>query len=171
VNLFDDQSGDFDTKDGLFDGDPNTYGDTNVEFFIATTEDDPAGTPTWTDYRRFYVGDYKARGLKFKIVMTTESTSASPSVSELSVSVDMPDRVTAGNDLASGAGAYAVTFSPAFKVAPAIGIAAQNLAQGDYYEITSKSATGFTITFKNSGGSAVNRTFDYVAKGYGELAA
>jgi len=66
---------------------------------------------------------------------------------------------------------FAVTFNPAFKVAPAIGIAAQNLAQGDYYEITSKSATGFTITFKNSGGSAVNRTFDYVAKGYGELAA
>jgi hypothetical protein len=171
VNLFDDQSGDFDSKAGLFDGDPNTYGDTNVEFFIATTEDDPNGTPTWTDYRRFYVGDYKARGLKFKIVMTTVSTSASPSVSELSVSVDMPDRVTAGNDLVSGAGAYAVTFSPAFKATPAIGIAAQNLAQGDYYEITSKSATGFTITFKNSGGSAVNRTFDYVAKGYGELAA
>jgi hypothetical protein len=73
--------------------------------------------------------------------------------------------------LVSGAGAYAVTFSPAFKAAPAIGIAAQNMGQGDYYQITSKSASGFTITFKNSGGSAVSRTFDYVAKGYGELAA
>jgi hypothetical protein len=171
VNLFDDQTGNFDSANGLFDGDPNTYGDTNVEFYIATTEDNPSGSPTWTDYRRFYVGDYKARGLKFKAVLSTRTGNASPSISELSVSVDMPDRVTAGNDLASGAGAYAVTFSPAFKTAPAIGIAAQNLAQGDYYEITSKSATGFTITFKNSGGSAVNRTFDYVAKGYGELAA
>jgi hypothetical protein len=82
----------------------------------------------------------------------------------------MPDRVSAGNDLASGAGAYSVTFSPAFKVTPAIGISAQNLQQGDFYEITSKSASGFTITFKNSGGTAVSRTFDYVAKGYGELA-
>ena len=124
----------------------------------------------WTDYRRFFVGDYKARAFRFKIVLTAQTGDSSPTVSDLSVSVDMPDRVTAGNDLASGAGAYSVTFSPAFKVTPAIGISAQNLQQGDFYEITSKSASGFTITFKNSGGTAVSRTFDYVAKGYGELA-
>lgn len=172
VNLFDDASGLFDDREGLFDGDPNTYGDTNVQFYISTTEDDPNGVaPTWTAYRNFFVGDYKARGLRFKAVLTSKSDEASPSISNLSVSIDMPDRVASGNDLASGAGAYGVTFSPAFKATPAIGIAAQNLAQGDYYEITAKSASGFTITFKDSGGSAVSRTFDYVAKGYGELAA
>jgi hypothetical protein len=109
--------------------------------------------------------------LRFKIVLTSSSGESSPTVSALSVSVDMPDRVTSGDDLVSGAGAYSVTFSPAFKETPALGISAQNLAQGDYYQISSKSATGFTITFKNSGGTAVSRTFDYVAKGYGELAA
>jgi hypothetical protein len=172
VNLFDDATGNFDDRVGLFDGDPNTYGDTNVEFYISTTEDDPNGSdPNWTAYRRFFVGDYKARGLKFKIVMTSASTEASPSISTLSVTVDMPDRVYSQNDIDSGAGAKVITFSPAFKVTPALGIAAQNLQQGDFYEITSKSATGFTITFKNSGGSAVNRTFDFVAQGYGELAA
>lgn len=170
VNLFDDPTELFDNRSGLFDGDPNTYGDTNVEFYISTTEDNPSGSPVWTDYRRFFVGDYKARAFRFKIVLTSQSGDSSPTVSALSVSVDMPDRVTAGNDLASGAGAYSVTFSPAFKVTPAIGISAQNLQQGDFYEITSKSASGFTITFKNSGGTAVSRTFDYVAKGYGELA-
>lgn len=171
VNLFDDKTGNFDDQTGLFDGDPNTYGDTNVQFYISTTEDDPAGSPTWSDYRLFHVGDYKARGLRFKIVLTSSSGESSPSVSALSVSIDMPDRVSSGDDLVSGAGAYSVTFSPAFKESPALGIAAQNLVQGDFYEITSKSATGFTITFKNSGGTAVSRTFDYVAKGYGELAA
>jgi hypothetical protein len=171
VNLFEDKTGNFDDQTGLFDGDPNTYGDTNVQFYISTTEDDPAGSPTWSDYRLFHVGDYKARGLRFKIVLTSSSGESSPSVSALSVSIDMPDRVTSGDDLVSGAGAYSVTFSPAFKESPALGIAAQNLVQGDFYEITSKSATGFTITFKNSGGTAVSRTFDYVAKGYGELAA
>ena len=172
VNLFDDVAGNFDDREGLFDGDPNTYGDSNVQFYISTTEDDPnAAEPTWTAYRKFFVGDYKARGLRFKAVLTTTSDESSPSVSNLSVSVDMPDRVASGDDLTSGAGSYGVTFSPAFKATPAIGIAAQNLAQGDYYEITSKSASGFTITFKDSGGSPVSRTFDYVAKGYGELAA
>ena len=172
VNLFDDASGLFDSREGLFDGDPNTYGDSNVQFYISTTEDDPnAAEPTWTAYRKFFVGDYKARGLRFKAVLTTTSDESSPSVSSLSVSVDMPDRVASGDDLTSGAGSYGVTFSPAFKATPAIGIAAQNLAQGDFYEITAKSASGFTITFKDSGGSPVSRTFDYVAKGYGELAA
>ena len=46
-------------------------------------------------------------------------------------------------------------------------IAAQDLATGDFFTITSKSATGFTIEFFNSGGSTISRTFDYVAIGQG----
>ena len=42
---------------------------------------------------------------------------------------------------------------------------------GDYYVITNKSATGFTIEFFNSSNATINRTFDYVAKGFGELAS
>lgn len=173
TNLFDDRTGNFDDATGLFDGDPSTYSDTNVELYVATTDDDPSGTPTWTNYRKFFVGDYKARALKFKAVLTSRSTESSPAISSLSVTIDMPDRVASGNDIASGTGSggYSVTFTPNFKVTPALGIAAQNLAQGDYYEITTKSASGFTIRFKNSSGTVVNRTFDYVAKGYGELAA
>ena len=173
VNLFDDVTGNFDDRAGLFDGDPNTYGDTNVALYVSTTEDNPSGSPTWSSYRRFFVGDYKARAFRFKAVLTSASGESSPVLKVLSVSVDMPDRVASGNDLASGtdSGGYAVTFSPAYKATPALGIAAQNLAQGDYYEITAKSATGFTIKFKNSSGTVVNRTFDYVARGYGELAA
>jgi hypothetical protein len=45
----------------------------------------------------------------------------------------------------------------------------QNLQQGDFYEIPTKSASGFTIRFKNSSGTVVSRQFDFVAKGYGEL--
>lgn len=171
VNLFDDAEGEFDVRPGLFDGDPNTYGDTNVALYVATTEDNPSGTPTWTEFRRFFVGDYKARGFKFKAVLTSASGDSSPVLQELSVNIDMPDRTYGEHDVVSGAGAKVVTFSPAFRVSPNIGIMAQNLQQGDYYEVSSKSATGFTITFKNSSGTAVSRTFDYVAVGYGELAA
>jgi len=169
INLFDDATGNFDDRVGLFDGDPNSYGDTNVQLYVATTEDDPSGDPVWSAWRPFFVGDYKARAFKFKAVLTTTSGESSPQLESLSVNIDMPDRVASGDNLTSGAGAYAVTFGKSFKVTPAIAIAAENLAQGDYYEITSKSASGFTITFKDSGGSAVSRTFDYVAKGYGEL--
>jgi hypothetical protein len=171
VNTFDSPSGNFDDRQGLFDGDESTYDDVSVGFFVATTNDDPAGTPTWSDWRPFFVGDYTARAFKFKVILTTEDPQATPAVSLLSVSIDMPDRVTSAEDIVSGtdAGGKVVTFVKAFKVAPALGIAAQNLQQGDFYEITTKSASGFTIRFKDSGGTVVNRTFDYVAKGYGAL--
>jgi len=167
---FDDATGNFDAREGLFDGDVNEFGDTNCELQIATTEDDPAsGSATFTAFRKFFVGDYKARGFKFRALLTSTDSEATPSVSALSVTVDMPDRIVAENDIASGTGTKAITFSPAFKSLQGVGISAQNLASGDFYAITSKSATGFTIQFFNSGGSGINRTFDYVAKGFGEL--
>ena len=167
---FDDATGNFDDREGLFDGDANEFGDTNCELQIATTEDDPASaSPTYTAFRKFFVGDYKARGFKFRALLTTTDSEATPSVSALSVTVDMPDRVIADNDIASGTGSKAITFSPTFKALQGVGISAQNLTSGDYYAITSKSTSGFTITFYNSSNAVVNRTFDYVAKGYGEL--
>ena len=41
------------------------------------------------------------------------------------------------------------------------------MATGDVFTISSKTVSGFTIAFVNSSGSAVDRTFDYLAKGYG----
>ena len=168
---FDDATGNFDNREGLFDGDANEFGTTNAELQVATTDDDPSGSATYTAFRKFFVGDYKARAFKFRAILTSDDSEASPSVSALSVTIDMPDRITAEDDIVSGAGSKAVTFSPNFKGLQGISITAQNLASGDYYVITSKSVTGFTITFYNSSDSAVSRTFDYVAKGFGEIAA
>ena len=170
VNTFDGAEGNFDDRLGDFDGDPNQFDDTNVELQVSTTEDDPAGTPVWTAYRKFFVGDYKARGLRFRAMLYSNDASATPSVTSLEVSVDMPDRVASAGDVISS-GATVVNFNPAFKAAPAIAITAQNLQQGDYWTISSKTASSFTITFYNSSASPVSRTFDWTAYGYGELAA
>jgi hypothetical protein len=173
VNLFDDASGNFDDRSGLFDGDPQQFDDTNTELLVATTENDPSGSPTYTDFRKFFVGDYKARAFKFKLQMTSTKGTATQQVSALSVTVDMPDRVVAEADVVSGTSASgkAITFSPAFKSLQGVGISAQNLASGDFYAITNKSETGFTIEFFNSASATVSRTFDYVARGFGEIAS
>jgi predicted phage tail protein len=172
VNTFDSREGLFDSAVGEFDGDPDDFDDTNVELWVSTTDDDPNSSPAiWSAYRKFFVGDYKARGFRFKAVLTSTDETASPLLKTLTISVDMPDRVIGGDDIVSGTGAggYSVVFTPSFKVSPSIGIMGQNLQQGDFYEIPTKSASGFTIRFKNSSGTVVSRTFDYVAKGYGEL--
>ena len=65
VNLFDDAEGLFDDRQGLFDG-GQSVDDTTVSLFVALTNDDQAGTPAWSGWKEFVVGDYTARALKFK---------------------------------------------------------------------------------------------------------
>lgn len=138
-----------------------------VQLQVRTTDDDPAGTPTWSSWMNFIIGDYSARAFEFRLLLSSTEASVTPIVETLEVSIDMPDRVYGENDLVCGTTGLTVTYSPAFKASPHVAISAQGLATGDYYQITSKTATGFTIIFKNSSNVAVSRTFDYVAKGYG----
>lgn len=171
VNLFDDAQGNFDAREGLFDG-GDTFGDVNVQLQIAKTNGDPA-TADYSPFQKFNVGDYTGRGFKFRAVLLSEDVEATPKVTGLSVQVDMPERVYSEKDIASGTdtNGKVITFSPAFKEISGVGISASNLASGDYYAITSKSATGFTIEFFNSSNTTIDRTFDYVVRGYGELAS
>ena len=166
VNTFDEATELFDEREGGFDGDPNAFDNHDVQLEVRTTNDDPAGTPTWTDYQRFVVGDYTCRAMEFRLVLSTTNSASSPVVSAATVKAQMPIRTESGDDITSGTSSYAVTFTKAFNATPAIGISAV-MQSGDYYAITSKSRTGFTITFYDSADTIVSRVFDYVARGYG----
>lgn len=48
---------------------------------------------------------------------------------------------------------------------------AMDMATGDYIAVLNESASGFDISAFNAAGSRVARNFDYMAKGYGEVAA
>lgn len=167
VNTFDAAEGLFDDREGLFDGDPSAYDTTSVRTQVSYTDDDPAGTPTWSDWKDFVVGDINARAVRFRVILETRNAANAPAVRELTAKVDMPDRVEAESDI-TYTGSYTVTFPSAFNATPSIGIAA-SLADGDRYEISSKSRTGFTITtYTGASVSTNSATFDYVAKGYGK---
>ncbi len=56
--------------------------------------------------------------------------------------------------------------NPFYSANYAVGITAQGLATGDYYLLTNKTINGFNVAFKNSSGTGVSKTFDYLAKGY-----
>ena len=174
VNSFDDAGGLFEDREGDFDGDPSQFDTVSVSTQMAYTDDDPSGSPTWSAWRNFVVGDIAARAIKFRALLTSKAggegfvgATAAPAVRGLTAIVDMPDRVESASDI-TYTGSYAVTFPAAFKAAPAIGIAA-SLANGDRYVISGKSRTGFTITTYTGGSVSTNpATFDYVAKGYGK---
>lgn len=147
---------------------PNTTDDSSLQVFISTTNDDPAGSPTWSGWRVFYVGDYTARAFKFKVkLIRGEDDNNQVALATLGVVVDVPDRVESANNVSVPAGGLSVTFANAFFDVPATAITAENMATGDYAQITAKTAAGFTIQFKNSAGTGVARTMDWIAKGYG----
>jgi len=90
AGLFDDQSGLFDSGAGLFDdlGGASQFADTDVITFVSTTQDDPAGTPTWTDYSRINVADISARAYRFKVKLVSTADNISPSITELTAYVE-----------------------------------------------------------------------------------
>lgn len=94
-----------------------------------------------------------------------------PVVTRSDLSIDMPDRLISEKDLTVPTGGLRVNFSPRYKSLTGVAISAQDLSTGDYYQIISKDETGFDISFKDASGSAISKTFDYVATGYGRVTA
>jgi hypothetical protein len=151
----------FDDAIGTFDGDSPSY--TNSHLEIALSND---GT-TYSSFRNFVIGDYTARYYKFRLLLSSLDGVSTPVISALSVTIDMPDRIFSGNDIVSGTGTYSVTFAlPFYSSNFALGITAQGMNTGDFFTISSKSVTGFNVAFKNSSGTGISKTFDYMAKGF-----
>jgi hypothetical protein len=160
-DLFDNRSGLFDTASSNFDGD--TPANCNAHIEIATSDNNI----TYTAFQNFVIGNYTARYFKFRVVLISRDLASTPVVSEVTVTIDMEDRIFSGNDITSGAGTYTVTFTNPFKsVNYAVGVTGEDLATGDFFVVENKTITGFDLTFKNSGGTAISRTFDYIAKGF-----
>lgn len=158
--------------DAIENVDDVSESDFDIQLQVRTTEDDPGGSPTWTDWLDFEISDYVARAFEFRLKMFSFNSTVTPQVTVLQVQVDMPDSLRSGNDLAVPVNGQTYTYAPAFRSAnPSVAIAAQDLAQGDYWVITNKAATGFKIEFFNSSDASISRTFDYVARGYGYLNA
>ncbi|MNW10818.1 hypothetical protein D3C71_2081190 [compost metagenome] len=88
-------------------------------------------------------------------------------MTKLEVVIDMPDRIDSGNDIAVPATGLNISYSPPFNANPAVSLTAQGLSPGDYFDVSAKNATGFTVFIRNSSGVAVSgRTIDYISKGY-----
>ncbi len=166
--------------DDLTDFDGTTALDVNAEMQISVTQDNPgSGSPTYTAFQTFANGTYKGRGFKFKANLISNDIGQDIKVSELGYTASLQRRTEQGNLTASGAGAKAITFTHPFFVGtssilgtntnlPSIGINAQNMASGDYFEVSSVSGTGFTVHFKNSSNASIDRNFTYQAVGFGK---
>ena len=154
----------------------SAIGGANVVMQIATTDDDPSSSPTFTDFSDVTTGDYTARAFKLRLKLTSQTQLDgtryySPAVTLASATTHAEIKIQTGQDIASGTTAKVVTFGYEYRTLEGLGIAAQNLLTGEFYQITNKTTAGFTITFRDSSNTIINRTFDFTASGSGKIAS
>lgn len=152
----------------------------NAELYVRKTNDNPSGTPTYSGWQPLANGVLKARAFQFKAVLTSNDPAQNVLVDELGYKAQLQQRTEQSTAaIASGTSAKALTFTNAFftgtsslgganSALPTIGITPQNMATGDFFELSSITGTGFTVTFKNSSGTIVDRNFNYMATGFGK---
>lgn len=90
AGLWDDLPGLFDDLPGLFDDFTGgaSFSDVNIQAYISTTQDDPSGTPTWSDYQLFRAGEYYGRAFRFRVVLSSTSVDVTPSITGLQAIVE-----------------------------------------------------------------------------------
>ena len=167
--------------DARVDFDGATATKVNAEMQVAVTQNDPSsGSPTYTAFQTFANGTYKGRGFKFKVNMTSNDPDQDIRVFQLGYTASFQRRTEQSTGtIASGAGAKVVSFTDSFFTGtsaiggvnsnlPSIGITAQNMASGDFFELSNISGSGFTVHFKNSSNASVDRNFTYQAVGFGK---
>ena len=164
-NLWDDKLNNIDNWPFI---DDSTLDQVNASLYVRTTTDNPAGTPTWSDWRLFANAIVKARGFQFKVIAESFDSSQNIIIDELGATLELQQRSEQSATLTSPAATYSVTFGNAFYQAPSLGLTAFNMATGDYWAIANVTTMGFDVTFRNSAGTAVARQFTYNAVGYGK---
>lgn len=82
IGLFDSLPGNFDDLTGS-----SSFADVNVIQYVSTTDDDPAGTPTWSAYKRFKSGDFSGRAFRFRVELQSTADDITPAIEELSAKV------------------------------------------------------------------------------------
>ena len=175
-DLFDNRTANIDTWTD-FDG--SIANDANAFLSVRTTTDNPSSSPTYGSFNTMTNGIFKGRGFQFRATLQTNDVAQNMNLQQLGYTATLPSRTEQSAVIASGSGAKNVVFTAPFFVGtsalgnlnnflPSVNISPQNMATGDYFELTNISGTGFTVHFKNSSNASINRNFTYSAVGFGK---
>jgi predicted phage tail protein len=175
-NLIDSRLEDVDTWS---DWDGGVIDLVNATLELRTTTDNPSSSPTWGSWQPFVNGTFRGRGFQFRTTLTSADVSQNILVDELGYLATMQRRTEQSNAAISGSSGTTVTFPNSFFTGtasigglnaylPSVGVTAQNMQAGDYFQVSSVTGNGFTISFFASNGSTVTRQFTWSATGYGK---
>ena len=149
--------------------------DVNAKIAVRTS----TNMSSYSNFNDFANGTFKGRGFQFRITINTTDTAQNMNLQQAGYTATIPSRTEQSVVIASGTGAKSVTFSHPFFVGtsglgnlnnflPSVNISPQNMATGDFFELSNISGTGFTVHFKNSSNASIDRNFTYSAVGFGK---
>jgi hypothetical protein len=139
--------------------------DGEIIIYIATTNDDPSATPTWSGWTIFKVADYRARAFKFKMDVSGTDANSQLYITGLAISIDCPDRVQGDAGIQTGAAVKSIAYPSSFFAVPSLGITVTDMHSNDELEITNETTTGFDVGIKH-GSSYQDHKINWIARGY-----
>ena len=185
--------------DGEFDGAKAQK--TNAQILVASTSAAPSNGSSYQDsdfptsganaipFNVFANGNFKGRGFKFKLKLSSEDAAQNISVEQAGYTATFearteqskaPIRTVVNPGVDNTPAAKTVTFAKPFFTGaagtdggvdaylPSIGITIQNASQGEFFQITNVTKNGFTCAIKNGNGNLIDKEFSYQAVGYGK---
>ena len=166
--------------DARSDWDGAVIDDVNASLSVRSTDDDPSGSPSWGSWVALKNGTFSGRAFQFKTDMTSADTTENILVDQLGYEARFDVRSEQSTGLtASGTSAKTVSFSKPFWTGttalggsttaylPSVSVNVFGLASGDYIDMGTVTGSQFTLTIKNSSGSAIDKNFSWTAVGYG----
>jgi len=166
--------------DARSDWDGAVIDSVNASLSVRTTTDDPSSSPTWGSWVSLKNGTFSGRGFQFKTDLTSGDTTENMLIDQLGYEARFDQRTEHSTGVvASGTSAKTITFTKPFWTGtsalggsttaylPSVSVIVHGLSSGDYIDMGTVTGTQFTVTLKNSGGSAINKNFSWTAVGYG----
>jgi len=166
--------------DARGDWDGAVIDDVNASLSVRTTTDNPSSSPTWGSWVSLKNGTFSGRGFQFKTDLTSGDTTENILIDQLGYEARLDQRTESSTGVvASGTSAKTITFTKPFWTGtsalggsttaflPSVSVIVHGLSSGDFIDMGTVTGTQFTVTLKNSGGSAINKNFSWTAVGYG----
>lgn len=129
------------------------------------------GDGVFGDWQDFLPGVYNGQYFTARLLLSTTDPAIHPQVDQLSLTVDMPDRLDTGTNVAIGTGGLHVGFGDPFNAGPNgenvphVQVTLLAAQAGDRVVITNISLSGFDVQVLN-GTTAVARNINWSAQGY-----
>ena len=163
-SLWDDQTS---LIDSWTDIDGDTIEEVNALMYVRSTQTDPTGSPTWSDWREFSNGLLRGWGFEFKVVASTEIAAQNIEIDQLGVFVQLQQRIEQGGPLQTDTSATSFNFANSFYRAPILSVTTYELEGDEAQSVSQVTKDSFEISYSQNG-SGVPRSFSYQAVGYGK---